>query len=117
MKSIYWFRNDLRLKDNLALNYALNNSEHILFIHIDDTQNDKNSSWGFKRRGKHRNIFMLQGLEDLQKDLNAYAHTLNRFVGDPRNIFEGLIKQYKINSVFCEAIFAPEEQEKEKSIK
>jgi len=116
MKSIYWFRNDLRLKDNQALNYALNNSDHILFIHIDDTLNNEDSSWGFKRRGKHRSIFMLQGLEELQKDLNAYGHKLNRFVGGAKNIFEGLIKQYKINSVFCEAIFAHEEQEKEKSI-
>jgi len=35
-KSIIWFRNDLRLADNPALDYAKSNNHEILFIYILD---------------------------------------------------------------------------------
>jgi len=117
MKNIYWFRSDLRLEDNPSLNKALNNSDHILFVHIDDNLNDANCAWQFKRRGLHRKIFMQQGLEELQVNLKAYGHILNTFVGDTKLIFEELINRHKINSIYCESISAFEEQEKERSIK
>ena len=100
MKSIYWFRNDLRLEDNAALNSALNNSDHILFVHIDDDMNDAEYEWQFPRRGQHRKIFMYQGLEELQLNLKSYGHHLNRFVGKTNLIFQELINRHHINSVY-----------------
>ena len=117
MKSIYWFRNDLRLEDNAALNSALNNSDHILFVHIDDDMNDAECEWQFPRRGQHRKIFMYQGLEELQLNLKSYGHYLNRFVGKTNLIFQELINRHHINSVYCESINAFEEQAQERLIK
>ena len=53
-RSIYWFRNDLRLADNLSLNKALDNSKHILFLFIDDESNRKQTSWEFMRTDVYR---------------------------------------------------------------
>ena len=40
MKGIYWFRNDLRLNDNLSLNFALEELDEILFVYVHDIEND-----------------------------------------------------------------------------
>ena len=47
MKSIYWFRYDLRVNDNISLNKALDDSDEILFVYIQDLKNFNNSDWGF----------------------------------------------------------------------
>ena len=51
MRSLYWFRNDLRLNDNLSLNLALAKSDAILFVYVHDIANEKNCPWGFERLG------------------------------------------------------------------
>ena len=38
MKSIYWFRNDLRVIDNLPLNKAIESSDEILFVYVQDVK-------------------------------------------------------------------------------
>ena len=77
MKSIYWFRNDLRLIDNPSLNIALEKSDEILFVFIHDIADEKNCSWGFKKMGNHRKLFLSQGLEGLNEHLGEYDHSLN----------------------------------------
>ena len=58
LRSIYWFRNDLRLSDNLSLNKALDDSKHILFIYIDDETNYQQTSWKFIRTANNRKKFI-----------------------------------------------------------
>ena len=43
MKSIYWFRNDLRVIDNLSLNEAIESSDEILFVYMQDVQSFKDT--------------------------------------------------------------------------
>ncbi|MDC6484882.1 DASH family cryptochrome [Methylophilaceae bacterium] len=104
MKSIYWFRNDLRLIDNPSLNIALEKSDEILFVFIHDIAHEKNCSWGFKKMGNHRKLFLSQGLEGLNEHLGEYDHSLNIYVDDPVNILKKLVKQYEIDTIYCESI-------------
>ena len=69
MRNIYWFRNDLRLSDNLALNEAIKKSKHMLFVFVDDSNNDDETTWGFKRQSKHRKLFLSQGTNSLTSAL------------------------------------------------
>ena len=47
MKSIYWFRNDLRVIDNLPLNKAIESSDEILFVYVQDVKSFKDTEWRF----------------------------------------------------------------------
>ena len=109
MRAIYWFRNDLRLNDNPSLNLALEKADEILFVYIHDTSNDKYSSWGFKKMGEHRKLFLSQGLTELNQNLGEYAHSLNIYIDDSVNILKKLVIKYKIDTIFCESIKAFDE--------
>ena len=109
MRALYWFRNDLRLNDNLSLNLALEKADEILFVYIHDISNEKNSSWGFKKMGEHRKLFLSQGLKELNQNLGEYAHSLNIYIDDSVNILKKLAIKYKIDTIFCESIEAFDE--------
>ena len=110
MRAIYWFRNDLRLNDNLSLNLALEKSDEILFVYIHDISNDKYSRWGFKKMGEHRKLFLSQGLKELNKNLGEYAHSLSIYIDDPVIILKKLVTKFKIDTIFCESIEAFDEK-------
>ena len=72
MKSIYWFRNDLRVIDNLPLNKAIESSDEILFVYVQDVKSFKDTAWSFSRMGSHRMLYLSQGLNALQEKLSNY---------------------------------------------
>jgi len=110
LRSIYWFRNDLRLSDNLSLNKALDDSKHILFIYIDDETNYQQTSWKFIRTANHRKTFIYQGISSLNKDLKKYGHSLNVLRGNSVETLIKVIQEHNIDRIFCEEIFASEER-------
>ena len=117
MKSLYWFRNDLRLNDNLSLNVALEKSDEILFVYIYDIANDKNCAWGFKRVGQHRKLFLSQGLKELTAQLSERGHQLNTYVDDSVSTLIKLVEKYRINTIYCESIKSFDEAKQIESIK
>ena len=110
MRALYWFRNDLRLNDNLSLNLALKKSDEILFVYIHDIANEKNSPWGFKKMGEHRKLFLSQGLKELNQNLEKYSHSLNVYIDDSVSILKKLVTKHKIDTIFCESIEAFDEK-------
>ena len=109
MKSLYWFRNDLRLNDNLSLNLALAKSDAILFVYVHDIANEKNCRWGFERIGQHRRLFLSQGLAELEEKLSKSGHSLNTYADDSVTVLADLVKKYKIDTIFCESIASYDE--------
>lgn len=106
MKAIYWFRNDLRLIDNPSLNLAIERADEILFVYVHNIANEKNCSWGFKKMGDHRKLFLSQGLKKLNQHLEEYGHLLNIYVDDPVEVLERLVTKHEIDIIFCESIKA-----------
>jgi len=117
MKGIYWFRNDLRLNDNLSLNFALEELDEVLFVYVHDIENEKDCSWGFKKMSEHRKLFLSQGLQDLKKELKKFGHSLNEYMDDSVKILNILVKKYQINSIFCESNLAVDEIRKVKALR
>jgi len=109
MRALYWFRNDLRLNDNLSLNLAVENSDAILFVHITDIPNEINYPWRFLGIGQHRKLFLSQGLIELKKNLSEYGHQLNIYTDNSVKILSNLVKKYQIDTIYCESINAPDE--------
>jgi deoxyribodipyrimidine photo-lyase len=118
---VYWFRNDLRVEDNPALNaacaYAQRTGAHLLLLfchtsaqgalHVEHTQ------WGFARLSAHRRFFLRDSLLDLREQLQQFGFELIELDGElsaQSAFWIALAQTYTLHTIFCEDIAAPEER-------
>ena len=64
-KSIYWFRKNLRLRDNPSLLNAINYNDEIIFIYIIDLQTYNPNGLDIDKIGDFRKKFMMESVLDL----------------------------------------------------
>ena len=88
--SIHWFRQDLRLSDNPALNASAKNGK-VIPIYILDTKNSTERPVGGAGR-----VWLHHSLKSLNESLNG---SLRCFKGDPLEILERLIAEVKPQSI------------------
>lgn len=100
--NIFWFRRDLRLDDNVGLFHALNSDEDVLPIFIFDesilSQLPKNDA---------RVTFIHQQLEKIQLQLQTNGKSLAVFHGKPIAIFEKIISENTITTVYTNHDYEP----------
>jgi deoxyribodipyrimidine photo-lyase len=107
---IYWFRNDLRLADNLAFAQACLKADSLLPVFIHDSK-EQETVYGFERQGLHRKAFLRASLDDLKAQLRAQGSDLLEFSGQPSEVLLQLLKGSAADAIYCEQIEAPEETE------
>ena len=108
---ICWFRNDLRLGDNPALVEACASAGRVLPVYCHDPAADALTRWGFARRGAHRRAFLAAALADLDAQLRARGSRLLQLRGAPAEVLPALARAIGADTVVCEEIAAPEEQD------
>jgi deoxyribodipyrimidine photo-lyase len=102
--SIFWFRRDLRLEDNVGLYHALSSGFPVLPIFIFDP-----SILNKLEDKKDRRVgYIHQALSAINSQLNASNTTLNTFYGNPMDIFKTLSENYAVQSVFCNRDYEPQ---------
>lgn len=89
--SICWFRQDLRVNDNLAL-LAAAKSDFVLPIYILDNKNS-----GKYKFGEASNFWLHYSLKSLNKTLDQ---KLSIYQGNPLDIIKNIIKNFNIDSVY-----------------
>jgi cryptochrome len=107
--TIYWFRKCLRLHDNPALLYALENSETLYPIFILDPWFAKSNF----RVGPNRWRFLLESLQDLDKNLRNYNTKLLVVRGQPNDVIREKIDEWKINMLCFEHDTEPYAKERD----
>jgi deoxyribodipyrimidine photo-lyase len=115
--SVYLFRQDLRLEDNAAFSKACSESQFLIPIYCKSPVAQAITHWGFPRVGIHRSHFLNDSLNDLNQQLKSKGSELCLFEGEPNHVIQDLIKQLKIDAIYCEEIAAPEEQNELRLIK
>lgn len=101
-RAIVWFRQDLRLHDNEALNNALRMSEEVLPIYIFDERIFLGETrFGFKKTGKYRAQFILECILDLRENLRRLGSDLVVRVGRPEWILPEIAQEIKASWVIC----------------
>lgn len=104
-KSVFIFRRDLRLEDNLGLLSALEASEQVIpcFIfdprQINPADNPYFSEMTF--------YFMVQSLQELDEALQTRGSRLYVFEGRPTQIVKELITKDKIDAVYANKDYTP----------
>lgn len=93
---IYWFRQDLRLHDQPALQQALlhaaKTNSTLLPIYCHDPMQDAPTRWGFVRMGVHRRQVLADSLYDLDQQLQKLGSRLLVLTGKPRQLLPQLAK-------------------------
>ena len=99
MKSLVWFRNDLRMDDNPALRAACAGSEevHALYIYSNNQM-------------KHHDVanckieFIIDSLKSLEKSLNEFNIPLtvisSKGINNDPSIILNLVNERSINNIF-----------------
>lgn len=101
-RAILWFRNDLRLHDNEALQEALRNAEEIIPVYVFDERFFLGkTSFGFPRTGPFRAQFIIESVKDLRNNLRQRGADLIVRVGKPEDILFQLAQEVKSSWIFC----------------
>lgn len=101
-KAIVWFRNDLRLHDNEAIQEAINHADEILYVYVFDERVFKGQTkFGFRKTGKFRAQFVIDAVEDLRESLAKRDARLIVRTGKPEEILFDIAKEFRPNWIFC----------------
>lgn len=101
-RAIVWFRNDLRLHDNEALQEALSNAEEVLPVYVFDERIFKGkTTFGFPKTGKFRAQFIIESVMDLKHNLRQRGVDLIVRIGKPEEILFDLAQEVKSSWIFC----------------
>ncbi len=111
---IYWFRNDLRLHDQPALQSAIELATKLqtwlLPVYIHDDALEAQTPWGFARTSHQRNAWTQMTVQDLARQLSAFNSQLFQLKGKPVEILQALSHHFQESWIVCEDIAAPYEQ-------
>ena len=112
--NIFIFRRDLRIYDNIGLNYAMTNLENIIpiFIFTPEQITDKN-----KFKSDNAIQFMIESLKDLDQDLKKYNSKLHIFQGENIKVLNKIIKEKDIDNIIFNMDYTPYAVKRDKQIK
>lgn len=109
--NIFWFRRDLRLEDNAGLFHALNASEEVLPIFIFDK-----TILGELPKDDARITFIHQQLDSINRELGKHQRSLAVFHGKPEQVFEKIISENKISTVYTNHDYEPYARKRDKKL-
>ena len=101
--SIFWFRRDLRLKDNHGLYQALESEKKVLPIFIFD----EDILDLLENKSDKRVDFIVHALQTLNSFLKSKNKGIKIFKGKPLEIYKKLSQNYKIKAVYCNEDYEP----------
>ena len=115
-RSIYWFRNDLRIADNEPFTQAAINSKEVLPVYILDKSWLEEDQFGVEKIGAHRLKFLLESLLDLKQQLQNIGSDLYFAIGDPIEELNELRRQHHCGKLYAQKSCAYDEQLQETAI-
>ena len=110
-KSLFIFRRDLRLEDNIGLIESLQNSTEVIpcFIYDENLINNLKDS-------KFRWNFLNESLTDLDMELKKKGTRLQVLEGKPEKVIEKIIKKHKVEAIFLNTDFTNYSQKRDEKI-
>lgn len=110
--NVFWFRRDLRLQDNCGLYHALKKEDKVLPVFIFD----KEILDQLENKYDKRVDYFHQALEEIHHELEKHSSGITVFHEKPLDAFKILIKEYQVDTVFCNADYEPEAIKRDQEI-
>ena len=111
--SIFWFRRDLRLDDNVGLLEALKGEYPVLTLFIFD----KEILDGLPKKDA-RVSFIFSTVQKMRSELKKnHGSSLTLLYGTPKSVFQDLLKDYDIQTVYTNHDYEPYAKKRDGEIK
>ena len=110
-KSLFIFRRDLRIEDNVGLIESLQNSEEVIPCFIYDENIIKKL-----KDSEFRWSFLNESLGELDNELKKKGTSLQILEGKPEKITDEIIKKHKLNAIFLNTDFTNYAQRRDEKI-
>ncbi|MDX9904048.1 MAG: deoxyribodipyrimidine photo-lyase [Bacteroidales bacterium] len=101
--TLFWFRRDLRLEDNVGLAHALQSGYSVLPVFIFD----RNILEKLEERHDRRLSFIHGALESLQRRITASGSSLRVMHGTPEEALRRLMSEYDVRAVYANRDYEP----------
>ena len=109
--TVFWFRRDLRLHDNVGLYHALKEKGDILPIFIFDTDIlDK------LPKDDARVNFIHDQLVKMNEKLQSEGSGMNVYHGKPLEIYQSIVEEFEVTAVYTNHDYEPYAQERDHDI-
>jgi deoxyribodipyrimidine photo-lyase len=115
--NLLWFRNNLRIQDNISLSKALIDRVPTLAVYCFDPRHFKTDRFGFQKTAAFRAKFLIESVLDLKQNLKALGIELFVFHAYPEDRIPNLISQHNVTSIFYQNEWTPEETQVTKAVK
>lgn len=110
--NIFWFRRDLRLEDNTGLHHALNSGIKVIPVFIFDTEILDQ----LQDKSDRRVDYIHQALQQIHKELKNHNSGLYVYHGTPIEAFKKIIRDFKVDRVFCNRDYEPQAIKRDRQI-
>lgn len=115
MRTLIWYRNDLRTIDHQPLSDAAESGDAV-GIYIFDPRHFKKTSYGFPKTDAVRAQFLIESVSDLRDRLRGLGSDLLIRVGKPEEVLPEIIHQTQADKVAFHGEAAPEEKDIEQKV-
>ena len=107
--ALIWFRNNLRVHDNVSLKKATESHSKVIAVYFFDPKLFNPDAFGFQKTAKFRAKFLLETIADLKKNLEALNITLLTYFESPENKIHALCDALSITAVYTQKEWTREE--------
>lgn len=114
---LVWFRNNLRVNDNISLKNAAENHKNVIAVYFFDPKLFKIDGFGFQKTAKFRAKFLIETVQDLKRNLADLNITLLTYFESPENKIAEIISKFSIDTIYTQKEWTREEIETNKLIK
>lgn len=113
MVNLFWFRRDLRLTDNAGLYHLLKERKDVIPLFIFD----RNILDQLESKTDLRVEFIHQQINRLKEELKEFGKDLLVKYGYPEEIFPELVKEFQVQSVYCNHDYEPAAMDRDQKVK
>jgi deoxyribodipyrimidine photo-lyase len=114
---LVWFRNNLRITDNISLAKATVENKKVIALYFFDPKSFEKDTFGFVKTGKYRAKFLLETIQDLKNNLAKLNITLFTFFDAPELKLSEICNQFKVDTIYTQKEWTSEEVETNSTIK
>lgn len=122
--NLVWFRNDLRVEDNVSLNKACDQGDGVIGVYFFDPAFYSKSKWGmnlqvelpFTKTGSYRAQFIIESVTNLRDNLAKHGIPLLVFYAAPHEVMPDLIKKHGIKNIYLQQEWTRDETLQERKL-
>ncbi len=122
--NLVWFRNDIRVEDNVSLKSACDADGDVIGVYFFDPRYYEESDFGmdlaiklpFGKTGTFRAQFIRESVEDLRSHLASHGIPLLIYHDAPENVIPQLVADFDIQHIYLQKEWTRDEENQESAL-